>query len=107
MDLSSGSVGGTPNFAFTAANGTAGFNIDPFTKFTFYNSNSGLLLNGGTAYRMAQSGAGHYAQMTDDRLMEELYLSGLCRFPTDRERDTARKIVRARQREVRVARLGQ
>jgi len=48
MELSSGSVGGTPNFAFTAANGTAGFNIDPFTKFTFYNSNSGLLLNGGT-----------------------------------------------------------
>jgi len=48
MDLSSGSNGGTPNFAFTAVSGTAGFNIDPFTKFTFYNSNSGLLLNGGT-----------------------------------------------------------
>jgi len=51
MDLSSGSVGGTPNFAIVSNGGAAGtigdFNIDPFTKFTFYNSNSGLLLNGG------------------------------------------------------------
>jgi hypothetical protein len=52
MELSSGSSGGMPNFAFTSSSGTGsdigGFKIDPFTKFTFYNSNSGLLLNGGT-----------------------------------------------------------
>jgi len=51
MELSSGSVGNTPNFAFTTSDGAPGigdFKIDPFTAFTFYNNNSGLLLNGGT-----------------------------------------------------------
>ncbi|HLK56123.1 MAG TPA: DUF1553 domain-containing protein, partial [Chthonomonadaceae bacterium] len=48
------------------------------------------LLNGGTAYRMAQSGAGRYAPLEDDRLVEELYLSALCRFPTEQERAIAR-----------------
>ena len=51
MELSSGSVGNTPNFAFTTSDGAAGigdFKIDPFTQFTFYNSNAGLLLHGGT-----------------------------------------------------------
>jgi hypothetical protein len=52
MELSSGSsAGGVPNFAFMTSDGTPGigdFKIDPFTQFTFYNQNSGLLLNGGT-----------------------------------------------------------
>jgi len=51
MELSSGSVGNTPNFAFMTSDGSAGigdFKIDPFTQFAFYNNNAGLLLNGGT-----------------------------------------------------------
>lgn len=51
MELSSGTTGSQPNFAFTTSNGSAGigdFNIDPFKAFTFYNNNAGLLLNGGT-----------------------------------------------------------
>ena len=50
MELSSGSSGAAPNFAFTTSNGSSGigdFKIDPFTAFTFYNNNAGLLLNGG------------------------------------------------------------
>ena len=52
------------------------------------------LLNGGTAYQLAQNGVSHYVQMDDERLIEELYLSALCRFPTDRERDVARKYLK-------------
>jgi hypothetical protein len=51
MELSSGNVGDTPNFAFTSHDGAPGigdFSIDPFTSFTFYNNNAGLLVNGGT-----------------------------------------------------------
>jgi len=51
MELSSGSVGGTPNFVFMAHDGAPGigdFSIDPFTQFTFYNNNSGVLFNGGS-----------------------------------------------------------
>jgi len=52
MELSSGSsAGGTPNFAFMTSDGTPGigdFRIDPFTSFTFSNSNSALQLSGGT-----------------------------------------------------------
>jgi len=50
MELSSGTTGNSPNFAFTTSNGSSGigdFKIDPFTAFTFYNNNAGLLLNGG------------------------------------------------------------
>lgn len=49
------------------------------------------LLNGGTAYRMAQEGATRYEKLPDDRLIEDLYLSGLCRFPTVQERAIARQ----------------
>jgi len=51
MELSSGTTGNSPNFAFTTSDGSSGignFKIDPFTSFTFYNNNAGLLLNGGT-----------------------------------------------------------
>ena len=51
MELSSGSVGSTPNFAFMTSDGSPGigdFKIDPFTQFAFYNNNAGVLLNGGT-----------------------------------------------------------
>jgi len=51
LDLSSGSNGGTPNFAFVTSDSSPGigdFKIDPFTQFQFSNANSTLLLNGGT-----------------------------------------------------------
>jgi hypothetical protein len=53
MELSSGSTGGVPNFAFTTHDGSPGigdFAIDPFTAFMFYNQNSGLLVNGGVVH---------------------------------------------------------
>jgi hypothetical protein len=49
------------------------------------------LLNGGTAYRMAQESVQHYAPFDNDKLIEELYLSALCRVPTDREKTMARQ----------------
>jgi len=51
FDLSSGSSGGTPSFAFATSNGASGigdFNIDPFTTFQFQNSNSSIQFGGGT-----------------------------------------------------------
>ena len=49
MILSSGSSGGTPNFAFnTSGFPGADFKIDPFTTFTFVNTNTELDLGGGT-----------------------------------------------------------
>lgn len=51
MELSSGSVGGTPNFAFMTSDNAAGigdFKIDPFKTFTFADQNSTLILGGGT-----------------------------------------------------------
>jgi len=50
MELSSGSVGGVPNFVFTTSDGAAGigdFSIDPFKTFQFYNNNSGILVSNG------------------------------------------------------------
>jgi len=55
LELSSGSVAGTPNFAFATSDSAPGigdFRIDPFAAFQFYNANggaanTGLLLNGG------------------------------------------------------------
>jgi hypothetical protein len=49
------------------------------------------LLNGKVAYQMAEEGASRYANLSDDRLIEELYLSALCRFPTEKERQIARQ----------------
>jgi len=49
--VSSGSVGSTPNFALTTSDGSAGlgnFSIDPFTTFSFVNSNTELDVSGGT-----------------------------------------------------------
>ncbi len=48
------------------------------------------LLNGGTAFQMAQASVARYRACDDDRFIEELYLSSLCRFPTVKERETAR-----------------
>jgi len=51
MELSSGSSGGTPNFAFQTSDGSSGrgdFAIDPFTTFAFASSNTQILLGGGT-----------------------------------------------------------
>jgi len=51
FDLSSGSSGATPNFAFATSNGATGigdFNIDPFTTFAFQNTNSSIQFGGGT-----------------------------------------------------------
>lgn len=55
-ELSSGSVNGTPNFAFATSNNAPGigdFRIDPFAAFQFYSANggaanTGLLFNGGS-----------------------------------------------------------
>jgi len=49
------------------------------------------LLNGGMAHRAAAAGAAHYAPLSNDALVEELYLSALCRLPTERERAAARQ----------------
>jgi len=49
--LSSGSIGGTPNFSFVTSDNSPGlgdFSIDPFTTFQFLNSNTELFVNGGT-----------------------------------------------------------
>jgi len=51
------------------------------------------LLNGGTAYNMAEVGARHFANMTDAALIEELYLSALSRFPTPKEQATAQRFL--------------
>ena len=48
------------------------------------------LLNGGTAYQMAQASAARYLKLDNDHLIEELYLSALSRFPTDKERGIAK-----------------
>ena len=57
------------------------------------------LLNGGTASRMAESGVTHYAGLDNDKFIEELYLSSVCRFPTEKERATAKRyLVRAADR---------
>ena len=47
------------------------------------------LLNGETVHKMALMSAGQFASLTDDRVVEELYLSALSRFPTTREQLTA------------------
>jgi hypothetical protein len=51
------------------------------------------LLNGGTAYQMVQRGADHYAALNDDALIDELYLSSVCRLPSDRERTISRRFL--------------
>lgn len=49
------------------------------------------LLNGGMAYQSASGGAAKYAALEPGKLLDELYLSALCRLPTERERATAGK----------------
>ena len=51
------------------------------------------LLNGGTAYQMAETGARHFVGFTDSALIEELYLSALSRFPTPKEQATAQQFL--------------
>ena len=48
------------------------------------------LLNGGIAQRSATAGAAKYAAMSDDALIEELYLSALSRKPAAVEVTKAR-----------------
>ena len=49
------------------------------------------LLNGDTAYHMAEVGAQNYADMPNAVLVEALYLSALARFPTPKEQATAQQ----------------
>ena len=49
------------------------------------------LLNGETAYQMARRAAAGYAGLDADRLIEEIYVAGLCRRPSARERQTAKQ----------------
>lgn len=49
------------------------------------------LLNGGTAYEMVKSGAGRYAGLNDRQVVEEIYLSALCRYPSEKETRTAER----------------
>jgi hypothetical protein len=46
------------------------------------------LLNGTMMHQAVQTGAGHYGPMNDGKLIEELYLTALSRFPTAAERAT-------------------
>lgn len=47
------------------------------------------LLNGGTVSKMTQDAVSRYATFDDKRMVEELYLSGFCRFPTSQESSAA------------------
>ncbi len=47
------------------------------------------LLNGETAYKMAQSGADTYMKLDDRNLVNTLYLSALSRYPSEKETKTA------------------
>ncbi len=47
------------------------------------------LLNGKTSYESVAAGAARYAALTDTQLLDELYLTALSRFPTDKERTIA------------------
>lgn len=47
------------------------------------------LLNGQTAFQRTQEGAAYYSQRENSVLIEELYLTALCRYPTAQERATA------------------
>ena len=51
------------------------------------------LLNGGTAYHMAEVGARYYTDMPNAELVEALYLSALARFPTAKEQVTAQRFL--------------
>jgi hypothetical protein len=53
------------------------------------------VLNGNTAYKMAQNAAANYAGMPDGKLIEELYLAALCRYPTPREQSAAARYLAA------------
>ncbi len=61
------------------------------------------LLNGGVPYQAAQAGVVHYVKFPDKRLIEELYLSALSRYPTRAERESAlRFLMREGERTERV-----
>jgi hypothetical protein len=49
------------------------------------------LLNGDTAYRLAQDSVPRYAPYDNGKLVEELYLSALCRLPTAKESAAAQQ----------------
>ena len=52
------------------------------------------LLNGSTAYSDARGAAAYYAKLSDDALIEELYLTALSRRPIDRENITVRDFLK-------------
>jgi hypothetical protein len=57
------------------------------------------LLNGQTAYQNTQTGADYYAPKENSMLLEELYLTALCRYPSQKERTIALKhLTNARQK---------
>ncbi|WP_309717790.1 DUF1553 domain-containing protein [Armatimonas sp.] len=47
------------------------------------------LLNGRTSYETVAAGAARYAAFSDTLLLDELYLTALARFPTEKERTVA------------------
>ena len=47
------------------------------------------LLNGDTVHKMALLSAEKFKTLPNDRLVEEIYLSALSRFPTSKEQDAA------------------
>lgn len=51
------------------------------------------LLNGDTAFKAASAGADTYAKLDNDKMIEELYLSALSRFPTVTERLTMQRFL--------------
>jgi|SwirhisoilCB1_FD_contig_51_4837307_length_958_multi_2_in_0_out_0_1 hypothetical protein len=81
--VSSGSTsGGSPNFALTTSDGSAGlgnFSIDPFTSFSFVNSNTELDVTGGTVaagstWRPGSASSTGLAIMTNDATADHFTL---------------------------------
>jgi len=81
--LSSGSTtGGAPNFALTTSDGSSGlgnFSIDPFTTFSFVNSNTELDVAGGTVaagttWRPGSASSTGLAIMTNDTTADHFTL---------------------------------
>ncbi len=51
------------------------------------------LLNGDVTHEAARVGAAHYAKLDNQAIVDELYLAAYSRWPTDKERASARKFL--------------
>jgi hypothetical protein len=51
------------------------------------------LLNGQAAYTLARAAADRYSGLTDDALIDRIYLAGLCRLPSAAERQAAKRYI--------------